>query len=172
MFPTEPTPNPNALKFIFNNRIVGEGSVFYDIDLAQKADDFVKDVFRIAGVRFLLLQDNYMTITKYPQWSWDSMTAKVKELMLGTKLYIEQGATGEGCDDEICCAVADIIAKEIQPEVNMDGGDVKFIRFKDGVVEVKMQGSCFGCPNHEDTLGALYNKLHSRIPEVRIIKLT
>jgi len=54
----------------------------------------------------------------------------------------------------------------------MDGGDVQFIRFKGGVVEVKMQGSCFGCPNHEDTLGALYNKLHSRIPEVRIIKLT
>ena len=88
MFPTEPTPNPNALKFIFNNRIVGEGSVFYDIDLAQTADDFVKDVFRIAGVRFLLLQDNYMTITKYPQWSWDSMTARVKELMFGKKLYI------------------------------------------------------------------------------------
>jgi Fe-S cluster biogenesis protein NfuA len=171
MFPTEPTPNPNALKFIFNNKIVGEGSVFYDIDIAQKSDDFIKDIFRIAGVRFILLQDNYMTITKYPQWTWNDMTMKVKELMLGTDFYIESGSVGEGCDDEICCAVGDIIAKEIQPAVNLDGGDVKFIRFKDGVVEVKMQGSCFGCPNHEATLGALYNKLHSRVPEVQIVKL-
>ena len=49
MFPTEPTPNPNALKFIFNNKIVGEGSVFYDIDIAQQANDFIKNIFLNLG---------------------------------------------------------------------------------------------------------------------------
>ena len=65
MILTEPTPNPHAFKFIAKEKLVGEGSVWFDIDLAVKSTDFIKKLFRIAGVRFALLQDNCVTITKY-----------------------------------------------------------------------------------------------------------
>ena len=39
---TEATPNPQAQKFIFSKTLVGEGSVWYDIDLAVTSNDFIK----------------------------------------------------------------------------------------------------------------------------------
>lgn len=171
MILTEPTPNPHAFKFIARDKLVGEGSVWYDIDLAIKGTDFIKKLFRIAGVRFALLQDNSITITKYQQWDWDEMKPKVRRVMETDTVYIETGETDIECTDEICCAVRSIIKNEIRPAVQMDGGDVKFVRFHKGVVELYMHGSCWGCPNHEATIGAVYNKLASRIPEIQQVKI-
>lgn len=171
MILTEPTPNPHAFKFIAKEKLVGEGSVWFDIDLAVKSTDFIKKLFRIAGVRFALLQDNSVTITKYAQWEWDEIRTKVRMVMETDTVYIETGETDIECTDEICCAVRSIIKNEIRPAVQMDGGDVKFLKYHDGVVEMQMHGSCWGCPNHEATLGAVYNKLASRIPEVKQVKI-
>ena len=74
---TEPTPNPQAMKFKFSDVLVGEGSVWYDVDLAVKSNEFVRKLFRVAGVRFALLQEDYVTVTKYPQWSWAELSKKI-----------------------------------------------------------------------------------------------
>ena len=63
---TEPTPNPDALKFKFGQEVVGEGSVWYDIDLALKGNEFIKNIFRVAGVRYALLKKDELTFTKFP----------------------------------------------------------------------------------------------------------
>jgi NFU1 iron-sulfur cluster scaffold homolog, mitochondrial len=168
---TEPTPNPNALKYKANQTLVGEGSVWYDIDLALKSTDFVKHLFRIAGVRFVLLQNDEVTITKFPQWPWAEISDKVKNIIANENIYIESGETDQYCTDEICCAVRKIVQEEIRPAVQLDGGDIKFVTFDNGVVEMQMHGSCWGCTNNEDTLGAIYNKLASKIPEVKQVKI-
>lgn len=168
---TEPTPNPQALKFKFSETLVGEGSVWYDIDLAVKSNEFVRKLFRVAGVRFALLQENYVTVTKFPQWEWSHLTPKIKQAVEDESVYIESGETDKMCQDVICCAVRKIMEDEIRPAVQLDGGDIKFIKYEDGVVHIKMQGSCWGCPNHESTLGALTNKLNQKIPEVKMVTL-
>jgi len=168
---TEPTPNPNAQKFKAGKTLVGEGSVWYDIDLALKSDEYIKKLFRIAGVRYVLLQNDEVTITKYPQWPWAEINHKIKDVINSESIYIESGETDQYCTDEICCAVRKIVQEEIRPAVQMDGGDIKFVKFKEGLVEITMQGSCWGCPNNEATLGAIYNKLASRIPEVKQVRL-
>lgn len=171
MIQTEPTPNPNAMKFKSHSTLVGEGSVWFDIDLALKSDEYVKKLFRVAGVRYVLLQGNEVTITKYPQWPWSEITDKIKNIIQHENIYIDSGETDQYCTDEICCAVRKIVKEEIRPAVQLDGGDIKFIKFKDGVAEIVMHGSCWGCPNNEATLGAIYNKLASRIPEVKQVRL-
>jgi Fe-S cluster biogenesis protein NfuA len=168
---TEPTPNPHAQKFIFDQQLVGEGSVWYDIDLAVNSNEFVRKLFRVAGVRFALLQENYVTVTKFPQWEWSDLTKKIKSAVEDETVYIESGETDKMCQDVICCAVRKIMEDEIRPAVQLDGGDIKFIKYEDGVVHIKMQGSCWGCPNHESTLGALTNKLNQKIPEVKMVTL-
>ena len=168
---TEPTPNPHAQKFIFDQQLVGEGSVWYDIDLAVNSNEFVRKLFRVAGVRFALLQENYVTVTKFPQWEWSDLTKKIKSAVEDETVYIESGETDKMCQDVICCAVRKIMEDEIRPAVQLDGGDIKFIKYEDGVVHIKMQGSCWGCPNHESTLGALTNKLNQKIPEIKMVTL-
>jgi Fe-S cluster biogenesis protein NfuA len=50
----------------------------------------------------------------------------------------------------------------------MDGGDIIFQDFEDGVVYLHMQGSCSGCPSSTATLKAgIENMLRHYIPEVR-----
>lgn len=168
---TEATPNPQAQKFIFDRQLVGEGSVWYDIDLAVNSNEFIRRLFRVAGVRFALLQEHYVTVTKYPQWAWNELTPKIRSALEYETVYIESGETDKMCEDVICCAVRKIMEDEIRPAVQLDGGDIKFIKYEDGVVHIKMQGSCWGCPNHEATLGALTNKLSQKVPEVKMVKL-
>jgi len=36
--------------------------------------------------------------------------------------------------------------EKIRPILQRDGGDVEFVAFEDGVVKVRMQGACGGCP--------------------------
>lgn len=168
---TEITPNPEAIKFKFNRTVVGEGSVWYDIDLARGANDFIVNLFRIAGVRFALLQEDYVTVTKFPQWNWQEITDKIKTLVSNSTVFISQGETDKACEDPICCAVRKIMEEEIRPSVQLDGGDIKFIKYENGVAHIKMQGSCWGCPNNESTLGAVLNKIHEKVPEVKQVRL-
>jgi Fe-S cluster biogenesis protein NfuA len=40
----------------------------------------------------------------------------------------------------------EIILDQIRPTIQMDGGDVEFVRFQDGIVYVRLVGACVGCP--------------------------
>jgi Fe-S cluster biogenesis protein NfuA len=60
-----------------------------------------------------------------------------------------------------------ILEQEIRPAVAMDGGDVIFAGYRDGVVELYMQGSCSGCPSSRATLKlGIEARLKEEIPEV------
>lgn len=45
-----------------------------------------------------------------------------------------------------------VLETEIRPILNMDGGDVAFVDYTDGVLKVQLQGACHGCPGAQMTL--------------------
>ena len=49
--------------------------------------------------------------------------------------------------------IKDVI-EQLRPNIQMDGGDVEFVRFDDGVVYVRFLGACVGCPMSIFTLKA------------------
>jgi len=50
----------------------------------------------------------------------------------------------------------------------MDGGDIVFHEFKEGVVYLHMRGACAGCPSSTATLKmGIENMLKHYVPEVR-----
>ena len=64
-----------------------------------------------------------------------------------------------------------ILDEKIRPAVAKDGGDIKFEEFKDGVVKVKLQGSCSGCPSSTMTLKqGVQNLLCHYLPEVKRVE--
>ena len=70
-------------------------------------------------------------------------------------------------DDEIVAAIKELLETRVRPAVAMDGGDITFEDFEDGVVYLHMQGSCSGCPSSTATLKAgIENMLRHYIPEV------
>lgn len=58
--------------------------------------------------------------------------------------------------------------EELRPALKMDGGDVEFVGFEDGVVQVRLLGACGGCPMATMTLvGFVEERLKQRVPDIR-----
>lgn len=45
-----------------------------------------------------------------------------------------------------------MVLEKIRPFINHDGGDIKFVDFKDGIVYVRLLGACEGCSLIDSTL--------------------
>lgn len=73
--------------------------------------------------------------------------------------------------DPIVIQIQEILDTRIRPAVAMDGGDIVFDRFEEGIVYVRMQGACSGCPSSSATLKAgIENMLRHYVPEVLEVK--
>jgi Fe-S cluster biogenesis protein NfuA len=60
---------------------------------------------------------------------------------------------------------------EIRPRLQADGGDLGFVGMDDGIVKVKLQGSCAGCPMSQMTIQwGVERYLKSKIPEVKSVE--
>lgn len=71
-------------------------------------------------------------------------------------------------DDEVVMMIKEILETRIRPMVQEDGGDITYVGFDDGVVKLKMQGSCTGCPSSGVTLkNGIENMLTFYVPEVK-----
>lgn len=61
--------------------------------------------------------------------------------------------------------------QELRPQLQADGGDIEFLGFKDGIVEVRLTGACAGCPMSTMTLKmGVEQHLKKKIPEVVEVK--
>ena len=61
---------------------------------------------------------------------------------------------------------------DVRPHLQMDGGDVELVEVTDdGVVKVKLTGSCAGCPMSQMTLKwCVENYLKKKIPDVKAVE--
>ncbi len=71
-------------------------------------------------------------------------------------------------DSEIVNKIRELIETYVKPAVEMDGGNIEFKHFQDGIVTVILQGSCSGCPSSTVTLkSGIEGMLKRMVPEVR-----
>ena len=51
------------------------------------------------------------------------------------------------------------LLEKVRPLLQRDGGDVEFVSYEDGIVKVKLQGACSGCPGAQMTLKMVIEKM-------------
>ena len=91
---------------------------------------------------------------------------KVKENFLFQIANPDTEITDE--DSDTVAMIKELLDTRIRPTVQEDGGDIVYMGFDDGVVKLKMQGSCTSCPSSIVTLkNGVQNMLQFYIPEVR-----
>lgn len=62
--------------------------------------------------------------------------------------------------------VAQVIDR-IRPAVQMDGGDIELVDITDGLVKLRLVGSCHGCPSSMMTLKAgIERAIRAEVPEI------
>ena len=67
--------------------------------------------------------------------------------------------------------VARVVADEVLPLLRMDGAGVEVLDVSDGVVRVRLHGTCTGCPAtiHAVLMG-VEDELRKRVPEVEYLE--
>ena len=61
--------------------------------------------------------------------------------------------------------------EKIRPMLKADGGDVELVDVKDGIVQVRLQGACSGCPMSQMTLkNGIVRIIKEEVPEVKSVE--
>lgn len=76
----QPTPNPNALKFVLDRPITDQPASYFSAE-AAKDHDVARRLFAIEGVCSVLLLNDFVTVNKQPQAQWKSIRTKVRKLL-------------------------------------------------------------------------------------------
>jgi Fe-S cluster biogenesis protein NfuA len=60
---------------------------------------------------------------------------------------------------------------EIKPQIQADGGDIDLVAIENGVVKVRLRGSCVGCPMSALTLKAGVERvIKQKVPEIESVE--
>ncbi|MBW2494941.1 MAG: NifU family protein [Deltaproteobacteria bacterium] len=171
----ERTPNPNSIKWVVGKRIVeGTASANFDAPPGKDVSPLAEQLFSIDGVVGVYFAANFATVSKREEVDWDDLAQPIADAL---KRHLGSGEPALGPDYRPAAAetggalvqrICRILDEEIRPAVARDGGDILFVGFREGVVELQMRGACSGCPSATETLKlAVESRLCEEIPEVR-----
>lgn len=74
--------------------------------------------------------------------------------------------------EDIRKRIEKVLKEEVAPELEMDGGGIELVDFKDGIASVRLKGACMGCPMATMTLGRVVEEtLKRKVKEVKSVKL-
>jgi len=173
---TEPTPNPNSLKFLPGKTVSNNGS-FEIMKKDEVSNELVRNLLSINGVEGIFLGTDFISINKNEKISWDEIKHIVISLINdyysnGKEFVIDKGLKEDNSNlSEVEQNIIKILEQKVRPAVARDGGDIKFREFKDGIVKVQLQGSCSGCPSSTMTIKqGVQNILKHYIKEVREVE--
>jgi Fe-S cluster biogenesis protein NfuA len=176
----EATPNPDSIKFVLNKELLPAGYSFDFPDAAAaKESPLAAMLFKFSFVKGVYISQNFVTVSKLADSMWAELIPILRTFL---KEYIQAGdpiislqmqeahapSENEGADDdETVAKIKEILTNSIKPVVEMDGGNIEFKSFEEGVVTVSLRGSCSGCPSSTITLKAgIENLLKRMVPGV------
>lgn len=181
---TEVTPNPATLKFIPGETVLEQGTAFFETVEDCATSPLAKRLFGLSGVSGVFFGFDFISVT-LKDMNWDEMKPEILGAILdhyaSGEPVMEKIAAAEpaeisedGQDEEtreIIAQIKELIEVRVRPAVARDGGDIIFHAFTDGIVYLRMQGACAGCPSSTATLQyGIQNLLKHYIPEVESVE--
>lgn len=194
----ETTPNPQTLRFTADDKLskmpgrsFTEKPVEFKSATEAQFSPLAKKLFGFPWAAGVYIGRDFITVTKQDWVDWDIIAEPLAGLI---EEHLESGAavvltpkptdssaavvTGqvdssdpsvaqEG-DSKAVIEIKRVLNEEIRPMVAQDGGDVVFSSYEDGIVYLRMQGSCAGCPSSTATLKmGIETRLQDAVPEIK-----
>jgi Fe-S cluster biogenesis protein NfuA len=173
----ESTPNPNAMKFVVNKKIVDDVYEFKSVD-DTKDSPLAKSLFGFEFIKEVFFDFNLVSLIQRQGNNWDENVMDVREFI---RSFIQDNNTIVFEDriksqiktksnvefDDISKEIIKIIDENIKPAVASDGGNIMFESYDvtTQTVNVILQGACSGCPSSTITLkSGIENMLKDMLP--------
>jgi Fe-S cluster biogenesis protein NfuA len=176
---TEPTPNPNTLKFLPGSQVLSQGSADFASAEAASRSPLASALFAVSGVRAVFYGPDFISVSKDDSIDWPVLKPQILAVVMdhftsGAPLLhdgAEAPAGNAGEDSEVVIQIKELLDTRVRPAVANDGGDIIFRAFEDGVVYLHLQGACSGCPSSTATLKhGIENMLRYYVPEVLAVE--
>ncbi|MBL7963025.1 MAG: NifU family protein [Flavobacteriales bacterium] len=183
----ETTPNPLSLRFVATRVLLPEGRMmeFRTAEEAEGLSPLAAHVFNLPFVQGVFISNNFITVTRNEVVTWDLVQLELREYIqeflrqdgrvvnaeAPTQVVQEAAVraashTPASTPEEV--RIVEVLDEYVRPAVEADGGHIAFHTFREGVVTVRLQGSCSGCPSSMVTLkGGIENLLKQMVPGVR-----
>ncbi|PYH96343.1 hypothetical protein BO71DRAFT_375363 [Aspergillus ellipticus CBS 707.79] len=177
---TENTPNPDALKFIPNHRVLPEGfpSTFLEYLSPRSTlapphpSPLAASLINVEGVTSVFYGPDFITVTKATDSNWAHIKPEVFSLITeavtsGEPIVnvvakaggdnAQEGGESESLsfveeEDEVIGMIKELLDTRIRPAIQEDGGDIEFRGFENGIVLLKLRGACRTCDSSTVTL--------------------
>lgn len=176
---TEATPNPNTMKFLPGQDVLGDKTAFFTDTENAKASPLASALFVLSDIRAVFFGSDFITVTKTEASSWEVLkpqilTTVMEHYQSGLPLLADAKAekdksaiTYTADEQELVDTIKELLETRVRPAVAQDGGDIIFHAYKDGIVQLEMHGACSGCPSSTATLkGGIENMLKHYVPEI------
>lgn len=188
---TDPTPNPDALKFVLDGQLVPAGSrSFRDRLLCE--DPIAKALFEIEEVLSVFFVSNVATVTKDPFGDWSVVAPRIVQVLEaaeapvapapvrapvsptvepGGEHQIDPDFFGRSYDDKMARVNA-VFDETVRPGLASDGGGLMLVEIVEKIVRIEYQGACGSCPSSTSgTLFFIEGVLQSRVHPDLIVEL-
>ncbi len=150
----EPTPNPNALKFVLTASIKNSGNSTYRSPVECSHNPLAQELFKVRGVDQIHFFENVITISKFNYQDWSDIEDNIMEII--NRLieshnpdYFDPDPEAErrrNLSEELK-DIENILDKTIRPGLQADGGDVQTISYSEHILIIRYQGACGTCPS-------------------------
>ena len=177
----EPTPNPNAMKFVLKEPLTWGITRSYDNAGEAQADPLAAALFDIEHVTNVFYVDHWITVTQDGQADW-------KELMRELAVPIREAPAADDNSAQVAAQAApaleqmsegdrarlerinDILDEQVRPYLQGDGGDLYVLGLQDNTLTVHYQGACGSCPSSiSGTLAGIESLVRQIEPEIEVI---
>jgi len=180
---TESTPNDDSLKFIPGVDVIKDGSAEFLDTRSALASPLAIRLMGIEGVKAVFYGPDFVTVSKDSEVPWSVIKPEVYSILMeffssGQPLFRsdeERDAAGPqdtrilDTDSETVAMIKELLTTRVRPAIMEDGGDIEFRGFTDdGIVQLKLKGSCRGCSSSTVALkSGIERMMMHYIPDVR-----
>lgn len=174
----QPTPNPNAWKFVMDRAVLEEGKASYADAQEAEHNLLARSLFQVPNVRQVHFFQNVITITH-------NFDADIEELHRNVVAVIqtrmpahnpkqtkvdEKKLAREGLPEDQR-KIEEILDRTVRPGLQGDGGDLTILKYEDKKLYVNYEGACGTCPSATSgTLMAIEGILRDEFdPEIEVL---
>ncbi len=178
----EMTPNPQTLRFVTNQTLTEHPTEFKNANETVSAP-LARKLFGFPWTQSVFIGREFVAVTKQDWVDWETLAEPLAgliqehlergEVIMQPRVAKEDLATsaaahGTDGDSDDVRTIKAVLDREIRPAVALDGGDIVFHKFEDGIVYLFMQGACAGCPSSTMTLKVgIETRLKEAVPSIR-----